>query len=115
MLHYTHPHTRPRKISQKHSTRRYTHDNTHVAPTLHPHYTHVAPVDISVCPQNVCKIVCVAGMYVIFYVVQLTVLLLNSVHPSYTRLTPAGVEHPHLHPRDFADTGITHTYTRGFP
>ena len=85
---------------------RYTHDNTHVAPTLHPQYTHVAPVDISVCPQNVCKIVCVAGMYVIFYVVQLTVLLLNSVHPSYTRLTPAGVEHPHLHPRDFADTVI---------
>ena len=38
------------------------------------------------------KIVCVASMYVVFYVVQLTVLLLNAVHPSYTRtytrLTP---------------------------
>jgi len=44
MLHCTHPPPHPRKISQKHSTHRYTHDNTHFTPTLHPFYTHVAPV-----------------------------------------------------------------------
>ena len=64
------------------------------------------------CPQNVCKIVCVAGLYVVFYVVQLTVLLLNAVHPSYTRLTP--VLHPSYTRRTPApaDFSNTRTYTR---
>ena len=64
------------------------------------------------CPQNVCKIVCVAGLYVVFYVVQLAVLLLNAVHPSYTRLTP--VLHPSYTRRTPApaDFSNTRTYTR---
>jgi hypothetical protein len=60
-------------------------------PVLHPYYTRIIPV----------------------------------LHPYYTRIIPVlhppvhppadSLEHPHLHPWDFADTGITHTRTRGFP
>ena len=71
-------------------------------------------------------------MYAVFYVVQLTVLLLNAVHPCYTRLTPVLHPHPLIpptpaptpvrfrrygyypypYPRIFRTTGITHTRTR---
>ena len=78
-----------------------------ITPTLHPIYTHFTPTlhpwGISVCPENVCKIVCVARMYVDWYVIQPTVFLLAPTqHPRYTR--------PYTHP---LIPWNTHTYTRG--